>query len=199
MNADPLDTRPSGADEVREAVLAAAAQLFQEGDPGSVSLRQIAARAGVNYGLLHRHFGTKADLVAAVLRRHSDRFRPSAAAEVDLQVRIAEMVSHYLGEPAVARTMSWAAVNDVAPEVLASNFADVASLLDALAAEIGDEQTTALFGVAVCLVLGVSAFDRYALTAAGAEPNEVNRSALRSAVDALISQMLASHRPLSLD
>lgn len=58
---------PRGRDAVVDAVCKAGAQLFAERGPGAVSSREIAARAGVNYGLLHRHFGSREALVSAIL------------------------------------------------------------------------------------------------------------------------------------
>ncbi|PXX54939.1 TetR family transcriptional regulator [Nocardia tenerifensis] len=49
------------------AVLDSAAQLFAERGPAATSIRDIAERAGVNHGLVFRHFGAKDSLVAAVL------------------------------------------------------------------------------------------------------------------------------------
>ena len=53
-------------DEVRAAVLDAAARHFAA-QGANASLRDIATDAGVNLGLIHRHFGNKDDLLQAVL------------------------------------------------------------------------------------------------------------------------------------
>lgn len=58
---------PTGRDEVIAAILDSAAQLFAERGPAAASIRDIAAHARVNHGLVFRHFGTKDKLVAAVL------------------------------------------------------------------------------------------------------------------------------------
>jgi AcrR family transcriptional regulator len=63
------DSKPRGKQEVVEALLRAAAELFAERGPAAVSLRDVAKAADVNVGLIHRHIGSKEDLVAAVLRR----------------------------------------------------------------------------------------------------------------------------------
>ena len=49
------------------AVLEAATDLFAERGPAATSIRDIAARSNVNHGLVFRHFGTKEQLVGAVL------------------------------------------------------------------------------------------------------------------------------------
>jgi AcrR family transcriptional regulator len=45
------------------AVVKAAEELFAERGPSATTMRDIAARSGVNYGLVHRHFGTKKRLL----------------------------------------------------------------------------------------------------------------------------------------
>jgi len=60
---------PTGKQEVVNALVDAATELFSERGPGAVSVRDVANRAGVNHGLVHRHFGSKDGLVRAVLDR----------------------------------------------------------------------------------------------------------------------------------
>ncbi|MDH3706347.1 MAG: TetR/AcrR family transcriptional regulator [Acidimicrobiia bacterium] len=65
-----MGARPSvgaGTGGSRAALLASATCLFAERGPGAVSAREIARHAGVNYALIHRHFGTKDGLLQAVL------------------------------------------------------------------------------------------------------------------------------------
>lgn len=58
---------PTGREEVAAAILEAATDLFAERGPAATSIRDIAARSRVNHGLVFRHFGTKEQLVGAVL------------------------------------------------------------------------------------------------------------------------------------
>jgi len=51
----------------RDALLRAAAQLFAERGAEAVSTREIASKAHVNNGLIHRHFRTKEALLREVL------------------------------------------------------------------------------------------------------------------------------------
>ncbi|MEV6282291.1 TetR family transcriptional regulator [Kribbella sp. NPDC051770] len=61
------------AQQTRELILAAAEKLFAEHGVGVVSNRQISEAAGQgNNTAVGYHFGTKADLVRAVVRRHSE-------------------------------------------------------------------------------------------------------------------------------
>jgi len=51
----------------RDGVLDIAARLFREQGYGSVSLRRIAEAAGIKAGSIYYHFGSKDEIVAAVL------------------------------------------------------------------------------------------------------------------------------------
>ena len=82
-----VNRRPQGRDEVVDAVLDAAERLFAEQGPANVSLRAIAQDAGVNYGLVHRHFGTKDDLLDRLLERYAERWN----------ARVEERSLDYLG------------------------------------------------------------------------------------------------------
>ena len=58
------------ASETRERLLAAAGRLFAERGFSAVSVRAIAAEAGVNWSLVGYHFRGKHGLLAEVYRRH---------------------------------------------------------------------------------------------------------------------------------
>ncbi|MEP4559632.1 MAG: helix-turn-helix domain-containing protein, partial [Nitratireductor sp.] len=51
----------------RDGVLDIAARLFREQGYGSVSLRKIADAAGIKAGSIYYHFGSKDEIVAAIL------------------------------------------------------------------------------------------------------------------------------------
>jgi AcrR family transcriptional regulator len=72
-----MTARPTGRDEVVLALLDAGTRLFAARGPDGVSVREIAAEAGVNHGLVHRHFGSKEALLAAVLDREAVRVASS--------------------------------------------------------------------------------------------------------------------------
>ncbi|NKY45310.1 TetR/AcrR family transcriptional regulator [Nocardia cerradoensis] len=61
----------------RARILAAAQRAFAESGT-SVSLAEIARRAGVGAGTVHRHFPTKTDLLEAVLQQRIDRLTARA-------------------------------------------------------------------------------------------------------------------------
>jgi AcrR family transcriptional regulator len=64
-------TKAEQARETREAILDAAERLFAEHGVGEVSNRQVSEAAGQgNNFAVGYHFGTKADLVREIVRRH---------------------------------------------------------------------------------------------------------------------------------
>lgn len=60
---------PPRRGQVAQALIDAAMEPFAERGPAAVSVREVAARAGVNHALVFRHFGSKDGLVQAVWER----------------------------------------------------------------------------------------------------------------------------------
>src|SRR5829696_3092212 len=58
-------------ERTREKLLRAAAEVFYR-DGTSAGVNELAQRAGVSKVSLYRHFGSKEELIEAVLRRRSD-------------------------------------------------------------------------------------------------------------------------------
>jgi TetR/AcrR family transcriptional regulator, repressor for neighboring sulfatase len=67
MSVTDHDTPTTDKIPTRAALLKAAAQLFAEKGAEAVSTREIASKAHVNNGLIHRHFRTKETLLREVL------------------------------------------------------------------------------------------------------------------------------------
>jgi len=66
--------RTERAGTTRESILAAAERLFAEYGVFAVSNRQVSEAAGQgNNAAVNYHFGTKADLVRAIVRKHAER------------------------------------------------------------------------------------------------------------------------------
>lgn len=61
------DDTPDNRITTRDALLKAAAELFARRGAEAVSTREIASKANVNNGLIHRHFRTKEALLREVL------------------------------------------------------------------------------------------------------------------------------------
>ena len=70
---------PTGPDEVRRAVLDAAAMLFALRGVDAVPLRDIAAAADVHLALIRLYVGTREELVLAVFDYLSDQVARAVA------------------------------------------------------------------------------------------------------------------------
>lgn len=70
---DPRAEGARGPEQVRESLILAALELLETSSPNLISSRQIARRAGVNYGLIHQYFGGRPGLILAVLERAATR------------------------------------------------------------------------------------------------------------------------------
>jgi AcrR family transcriptional regulator len=85
----------------RQVILAAARRLFAAHGVDGVSVRRIAAEAGVNHALVHRYFGTKDEMVAAILLAEGDAMsamgRPDADAGTSLEA-FRQVLLHALGD-----------------------------------------------------------------------------------------------------
>ncbi len=174
--------KPHGRDEVVTALIRAAAELFSEKGVEAVSLRKIADRAGVNHGLIHRHFGSK-----EALRRQT-------------QEALAAGIREEIGDPddflsSVLRSSKAIRKNDMFWRVMArtfldgkdegeiqSNFPFVRKLVDLVRREQEEKSITSKIDprniVASILAygLGMLVFERYILPAVGLDadpPREV--------------------------
>jgi AcrR family transcriptional regulator len=65
-------SRPIGKTNVTAAVISAAGELFSRHGFDGVSIRDIAKKARVNHGLIHRHFGSKENLWQKTLQTMAD-------------------------------------------------------------------------------------------------------------------------------
>src|SRR4051794_7618525 len=103
--------RPTGRDEILDAVLDAAERLFAAAGPADVSLRAIAQEAGVNYGLVHRHFGTKDALFDRLLQRYADRWT-ARVGELDYQQALEELLGSTFEVGPYLRLLAWTLLSD---------------------------------------------------------------------------------------
>jgi AcrR family transcriptional regulator len=102
-------TRPSAREErnAHDALLDSAIELFAAHGPASVSIRDIARHAGMNHGLLHRHFGTKDDLVAEAIESGVSSLLPGALAADGFDIDDVVRVTHHesTAPKLIARTL----------------------------------------------------------------------------------------------
>ncbi len=106
---DLLETgRPVGRAEVMEAVLDAATDLFAERGPDAVTVREVADRAGVNHALIHRHYGTKEELLRVVLSKAIERMAEVAGDTTNTGEDIRDVIAALRREEPAIRLLAWA-------------------------------------------------------------------------------------------
>jgi AcrR family transcriptional regulator len=99
--------RPTGRDAITDAVLDAAERLFAAAGPNDVSLRTIAQEAGVTYGLVYRHFGTKDVLLERLLARYADRWRDHLGADPDYARALEDLMGASFDTGPYLRLLAW--------------------------------------------------------------------------------------------
>jgi AcrR family transcriptional regulator len=103
---EPPQRPPTGRDEVVAAVIEAAAGLFSEMPVGQVTTRLLAERAQVNLGLIHRHCGTKEDVLHAVMERYAAVFRREVLSATDLTSALKTVIEDPI-QAAFVRTLAF--------------------------------------------------------------------------------------------
>jgi TetR/AcrR family transcriptional regulator, repressor for neighboring sulfatase len=153
--ADPIPgaDAPHGRDEIRAAVLAAATALFAERSPRAVSVREIAAAAGVQHSLVHRHFGSKDDLVREVLAAEGARIASRVEAADDPAEGIVAEFRQVMDNGVLLRAVARALLDGVRPGTFTQEHPAIRSLIELAAAASTDRpdrdpRVVVAFGVA---------------------------------------------------
>ncbi|MEZ0362313.1 TetR/AcrR family transcriptional regulator [Mycobacterium sp. pUA109] len=176
---------PVGREQVAAAILAAATDLFAERGPAATSIRDIAAAAKVNHGLVFRHFGTKERLVGAVLDHLgaslTELLKPEASPqEVD------RAVDRHL------RVMARALLDGYPAGQLQSRFPNVALLLEQVQPRHDSDRSARLaVANAVALQLGWRLFEPFLRSAAGIA--DLTDADLKQVVAAEIARIVEPH------
>ncbi|BDE12520.1 HTH-type transcriptional repressor [Mycobacterium sp. 20KCMC460] len=163
------------------AVLTAAADLFAERGPAATSIRDIAARSKVNHGLVFRHFGTKEQLVGAVLDYIAG----------DLAALLQSGAAPAVVDRAIDRQMRvWARarLDGYPTEKLQTSFPNVDQWLEQVLPRYGDDTAARLaIANALALQLGWRLFEPMLRSATGLE--DLGDAELRSAVVAAAARL----------
>jgi AcrR family transcriptional regulator len=120
----PIGRREAGKAARRERIILAARELIRETGNAGLSMRVLAAKAGVSLATPYNLFGSKRAIVLALLqdvREFHDRFSHLRATDplerifmaVDLEIEL------HLAEPTLYKTM-WAAVFDTSDDLRAT-------------------------------------------------------------------------------
>lgn len=186
-------TKPHGRDEVRSAVITATSSLVAERGPDGFSVRDIAARAGINHALVHRHFGTKADVLEQTLAAEAEAvvsaiigsgLPTSGTAGADV---VAELLDLLADRPTYWRTLVHAVLDS--PEAAVPGTASTTELFSSLWRD-NDPDNAVHTSVAGLSVLGWLIFGTFMTDATGADPEDV-----RTAIAAQVAELIAPGAP----
>lgn len=171
--------RPQGRDQIRAAVLEAARGLVAERGPDGFSVRDVAARAEVNHALVHRHFGTKADVLEQVLAQEAaavaDAVGRWGTPTPEAGVGGADELLALLGDyPSFWRALVHAVVED--PEVAVAGTDATTSLFREFWRPDGPSTAPAA-ALAGLTGLGYLVFGEFMAEATGADLDDVRRLA----------------------
>jgi AcrR family transcriptional regulator len=186
---DNRGTRPHGRDEVVAALLEVATRLFAERGPTAVSLREIASEADVNIGLIHRHIGSKADLLAAVLRSRPGAGPIDAATSESLETFIATLLGHDIGQSLLSRLQARTILDGYDLLELQGDFPLYEHGARELRTRLPDEVAEVRAALLATLVVGWQLFGPTALKIVGLAhlPTEQVMEALRPAIDSFLA------------
>jgi AcrR family transcriptional regulator len=182
--------RPTGRDEVRAAVLDAAGRHFAA-HGANASLRDIAADAGVNLGLIHRHFGNKDDLLQAVLDTQRRAGADLVDAAPDATTAVREIFEETIYKDQHVRTLAWLLLDDEQGRSLRHEYPAIAGLR----AKVGDDPDERVrLMAAFTMVYGWTVFGPQLLEAFGysAEDRAAVESRLADLLDTIVTPTRAA-------
>ena len=162
--------------QIVDSVAVAAHELFVERSPSGVSMRDIAAASDVNLGLIHRYVGSKQDVIALVLTRHTSRARLAASAATTDDELLALVGDAVVNRPETGRLVAGMILDGVDVNELKGDF----PLLERLAAN--DSELPAAFTYALALgweVFGPSLLAALEVSANSAEVRDGLVDAMR--------------------
>ena len=133
-----LKGRPFGRDEVKAAILDAAERLFAERSASAVTVREIAAAAGVKHTLLHRHFGSKENVIYEVYDRSAARVQQSFAGFTTIRGHLSGLWSAMEANQARRVTVARALLDGMDPKRFQRGFPAMRHFLELLRKEQKD-------------------------------------------------------------
>jgi TetR/AcrR family transcriptional regulator, repressor for neighboring sulfatase len=178
----------------REALLRAATALFAERGPAAVSTREIAAAAGVNNGLIHRHFTTKDTLLREALARlAADIAAAEDTADTD-GAKLLRFLDATAERASYWKLLARCILDGKSPEELQGDFPTVRRIvgllehLQAAGAVDGTRDPRSLATLFIAMALGWFVFEPWLVQAVGVDDRDrgVLRRELRATAMALL-------------
>jgi AcrR family transcriptional regulator len=165
--------KPRGREQITESVIEATLSLWTTEGPAKLSLRSIAARAGVNYGLVHRHFGTKEAVIRAAMHHVVTRSLGYIEDSANLIEAIDSVLPRSTGSH--SRLVAWSILQFVIDDVMPTEDAFLTRMRDLAAVDVpsnsADADLEASFraGTILALLYGWRLFEPYLVRGLGLE------------------------------
>jgi len=187
--------RPAGAEQ---RILRAAGHLFAERGYRSVTVRDIAAEAGVAHPLVHYYFGSKRDLLAAVLKDNQMRMRVVASRGREPRTMVFDLARENLaGSRDYLLTLTRTFVEGMPVSEWPGGFPAIEAILDRLDAGPGAgseaDDVRCLVAVIVAMLTGWVLIEDQLLEIVGLEPRDRERA--REVMLRSIEHVLSSRLP----
>ena len=168
---DEASAGPGRREATEVAILDAAEELFSAEGYDSVSVRDIARRAGVSHALVHRYLGRKADVYRAVLQRNEELLHAAAGGSGDLREAVLRTLREGMVHRRYLRIIALSVLHGLPFETTMGRFPATQGLVAMALAhngENGDEQRSR-FAVAalISLFLGWITLEPWLTPAAG--------------------------------
>lgn len=175
-------------------MLATAQHLFAERGFNAVSVRDIAAEAGVSHALVHRYLGSKKDLLTAVMQRHTGPVLGVARAATTVREAVPGMFHELrVSRPDYLKLLARVGMDGVPFETVGPEFPAYVLLMDLLkadAAERGRElpDPRVLAAALTALVIGWSITEDWLLKASGLDDGD--RQLVETSLDLILQSMI---------
>ena len=191
----------AGSTGAQHAILLAAADLFSRKGPAKVTLREIAAAADVSYGLIHRFYRTKENLLVAVMELLVTYGGERLSGEEDAYAAIENSFGADIDAGQFGRMLTWSIFEGTRPDRLLGGVRSrgYRSQIDALWENPVEPRVRAEFDsdvLASLIALVGSVWDLYEpyLTALADNP-ERSREDVRQEVTDMLKVLIYATRP----
>ena len=169
------DDSPRGGPEIRASLISAARHLLESTLPVGLSVRAIAAEAGVNSGLVHRHFGSKAALFGAVITQVRAEYLSQLDPDMDLLDQLFAPIEWIVRTPLAGRLLVWSASEGNDPAAFGLDY-QLVKRAAGLMTDDGIEDAESIIAHQLAAAIGWNAFETALMHGLDQDPAAVDEA-----------------------